>query len=94
MGMVVTRMYLSGNYVMYVAECDEDLISMDLLEQNKSSMLSELKKMASDKSNAEIHQFVKICANAGKGMGYTYVGDTSGTKVTVRITNAELKSLL
>lgn len=93
-GMVVTRMYLSGNYVMYVAECDEDLISMDLLGQNKSSMLTELRKMVSDKSNAEIHQFVKICANAGKGIGYTYVGDTSGTKITVRITNEELKKLL
>lgn len=94
MGMVVTRMYLSGDYVMYVAECDEDLISMDLLEQNKSSMLNEIRKMAGDKSNAEVAQFVKICANAGKGIGYSYVGDTSGKKVTVRLTNAELKRLL
>lgn len=94
MGMVITRMYLSGDYVMYVAECDEDLISMDLLEKNKSSMLNEIRKMAGDKSNPEIAQFVKICANAGKGLGYSYVGDTSGKKVTVRLSNAELKRLI
>lgn len=94
MGMVITRVYLSGDYVMYVAECDEDLISMDLLEQNKSSMINEIRKMAGDKSNAEIAQFVKICANAGKGIGYSYIGDTSGKKVTVRLTNQELKKLL
>ncbi len=94
MGIVVTRMYLSGDYVMYVAECDEDLINMDLLEQSKASMLSELRNMVGNKSDPEIAQMVQLCANAGKGIGYSYVGDTSGQKVTVRISNAELRKLL
>lgn len=93
-GAIITRIYLSGDYVMYHAECDEDLIDMDALMQNKPAMTKEIKKTLMDKSNPQSVQFVKMCVNAGKGIGFVYVGDTSGKKVSVRLTNADLKKLL
>lgn len=94
MGIILTRLYLSGDHVMYVAECDEDLIEMSLLEQNRSEMIKGISAMIRDNSNPEVRQFAKICANAGKGIGFIYVGDTSGKKVTVKLSNAELKRLI
>lgn len=93
-GIVVTRMYISGDYVMYMAECDEDLIDMGVLESNLSSLKTELRSTFADNSDADIKQFLKICVKAGKGIGYTYVGDTTGKKVVVRFSNSELKRFL
>lgn len=89
-GIVITRIYLSGNYVTYVAECDEDIIDMSLISPNKSAVLNELRK---NKSDPQIAQFLRLCVNAGKGVAYRYIGDTSGTKVSLFISNAELKTI-
>lgn len=89
-GVVITRIYLSGDYVTYVAECDENMIDMNQIKTNKSNLMNELRK---SKSNPEVAQFLRMCIRAGKGIAYRYVGDTSGTKVSVFFTNAELKKL-
>lgn len=43
-GIVVKKCYLDGDYVMYNYECDEDVLDMDLMEQNKYevNLLAEL----------------------------------------------------
>ena len=43
-GIVVKKCYLDGDYVMYNYECDEDVLDMDLMEQNKYEVKQNIKK--------------------------------------------------
>lgn len=92
-GIILIRMYLSGDTVMYIYECDENTISMENLENNRSTLISEIKKTLSNPT-PEVAEFMKLCVKSGKNVGYTYVGDTSGKKITIRFSNAELKRLI
>lgn len=91
-GVIMTRIYLDGDYVMYQAECDEDILDMDLLEMNKSNMKSNIKENLNT-SDPEIKMFKNACTKAGKGIGYKYVGDTSGQSVTIKFSCNELKNM-
>lgn len=91
-GIVLTRMYMSGDYVMYLAECDESKINVNMIEdsqENRRNVLNTLKQMV--KSNPQSKYFIKACISAGKGIGYHYVGDQTGTKASVRIPLSMLK---
>lgn len=89
-GITLTKMYMDGNYVMYLAECDEDILDMELLSQNRVNMKQSI-KAAMDTSDPEIKMFIKNVIKANKGFGYKYVGDTSGLSVTVKFSRSELE---
>lgn len=91
-GLVMTGMHLEGDYVMYDAECDEDIHDMDLLEMNRSNMRAEIKKNLGS-SDPEIQMFRNTCIKAEKGIGYRYVGDTTGKAVVILIPYSELKDM-
>lgn len=91
-GVVMKKIYLEGDYVIYQAECDEDILDMKLLNQNKSNMKQAIKKNLKS-SDPEITMFRKTCIKANKGLGYKYVGDTSGQSVLIRFSCKELESM-
>lgn len=91
-GITMQRIFLEGDYVVYQAEVDEDVIDMDLLEMNKKGMKSAIKENL-DSSDPEIKMFKNTCTKAEKGIAYKYVGDTSGKAVYIRFSCNELKNI-
>lgn len=90
-GLTMKKLYIDGDYVMYLVECDEDLMDIDLMNQSKSESRKNLKIFLS--SNApEIKQFLKVCIKAHKGIGYKYQGDQSGESCVILFPYSELQN--
>ena len=86
-GMVVTRVYLDEDYVVYEYEMDEEIYDMDLMESNRSEMMASLRDTEGD---ADVIEFQSDCKKAGKGLSYRYVGNSSGKMVRFDIPASEL----
>lgn len=92
-GVKMTKVFLEGDYVVYILECDEDVLDMDLLRKSKDSMKKVIKGNLSS-SDPDIERELKTCINAGKGLGYRYVGDTSRKSLTIQFSVKELTDIL
>lgn len=90
-GVVAKKCYLDGEYVMYDYECDEDVIDMDILARNKSNVKQVIKKNLKN-ADAETLMFKRMCEKANKGIGYKYIGKTSGKAVFIKFSCQELKN--
>lgn len=90
-GVIAKKCYLDGEYVMYDYECDEDVIDMDILSQNKSNVKRVIKKNLKN-ADAETLMFKGMCEKANKGIGYKYIGKTSGKAVLIKFSCQELKA--
>lgn len=77
-GLTMAEVKIEGDYVVYYYDADENIISIDLLNQNidqvKLSSIAALRQGANDPSLAT---FLKACKNASKGLGYKYIGNDS-----------------
>ena len=93
-GIIMRRCYLDGDYLMYLAECDEDLLDMDIMNMNKNEMKKNIKDMIRSKSDPQVSYLVKLCVKAHKGIGFKYQGDTTGSTCIVKVPYSELKNLL
>ena len=90
-GVVAKKCYLDGDFVMYDYECDEDVVDMDILSQNKSNVKRVIKKNLKN-ADAETLMFKRMCEKANKGIGYKYIGKTSGKAVFIKFSCQELKN--
>lgn len=88
-GLTAKKIYMDGDYVMYYIECDEDVVDMDVLSQNKSKLRRVIKKNLNN-ADDEVKMFKRMCKKANKGIGYKYVGDTSEKTFTIRFSSSEL----
>lgn len=91
-GLTVTKAIIDGDYMVYITECDEDILEMDLLRQNKSNMYDAI-KVSLASSEPELKMLRNACINADKGIAYRYEGDTSGDSFIIRIPCSELKEM-
>lgn len=91
-GLVMQRVYLDGDYVTYQAECNEDILDMDLLEMNKSMMEDEIRKNLSS-SDPAIKMFKNTCIKANKGIKYKYIGGATGQSFSIRFSCNQLKNI-
>ena len=91
-GITMKRIFIEGDYVVYQAEVDEDVIDIDLLEINKKNMKAAIKENL-DASDPEIRMFKNTCTKAEKGIAYKYVGDTSGQSVYIHFSCNELRNM-
>lgn len=91
-GIVVKKCYLDGDYVMYNYECDEDVLDMDLMEQNKYEVKQNIKKNLKS-ADADAVMFKQLCLKANKGLGYKFIGDRTGKTVFIRLSCQELESM-
>lgn len=89
-GITVTNLTMSGDYMVYTYECDEDVVSMDALSRNKKflrdNIIEEL-STTDDEDQLELNENLK---KIGGGYIYKYVGDTSGETCTIKIEADEL----
>ena len=91
-GITVTKAIIDGDYMVYTAECDEDVLEMDLMRQNKSNMYDAI-KVSLASSDPGLKMLRKACINADKGIAYRYEGDQSGDSFIIRIPCSELKQM-
>lgn len=91
-GIVVKKCYLDGDYVMYNYECDEDVLDMDLMEQNKYEVKQNIKRNLKN-ADADAVMFKQLCLKANKGLGYKFIGDRTGKTVFIRLSCQELESM-
>lgn len=91
-GIVVKKCYLDGDYVMYNYECDEEILDMDLMEQNKYEVKQNIKKNLKS-ADADAVMFKQLCLKANKGLGYKFIGDRTGKTVFIRLSCQELESM-
>ncbi len=86
-GLVVTSASLDGDYVVYRLDVDEDLISIDLLNEsisaNKANIISALQ------IDSDTQKFIELLKECNKGVAYHYIGTTSGNKCIIEIEPSE-----
>lgn len=93
MGVVITNIYVDLENLVWVAECDEDIIDLELLKASKREAKQKIINSLKDKANKEMIYCIKLCIEARKGMEYRYVGDTSGKEYHIEIPFNELRKL-
>lgn len=87
-GMVIKKVSIEGNYVMYLVECDEDVYDMNSMKE----VSSEIKQDMLESMPAEpfFKIFAENCKKANVGICYRYKGTSSGQSFVVRISPEEL----
>lgn len=93
-GVVITNIYVDSDNLVYIAECDEDKIDMDLLKASKKEAKKNILKLLQDNSDEALIYSIKMCIKARRGMCYRYVGDTSGKECKIVIPISELRDFL
>lgn len=88
-GLVMNRVEVEGDNVVYFYDTDEDIISLDQLEQNREQAMQSLRQELFTSSDPTVSQFLKLCKNARKNVVYRYCGSTSGNTVDFTISQTE-----
>lgn len=87
-GMYVTEVSIRGNYVVYVCEMDEDLYDVASIGYARSEVKEALIEGLGEDWSTILMK--KLCKAADKGIAYSYMGDQTGTTVTIYIEPNEL----
>lgn len=91
-GMILTKIVLEGDYVVYIVSIDEDVYDINEINKKKNEIKKEIKStLITDDS--DIASFLKICKNYNKGIAYRYIGSDTHKTVTVYIEQSEISSL-
>ncbi len=88
-GITITQLTIDGDYVIYDCSVDEDLISVEAIQESADEVKETLKQELSADEPASV-MFIQMCKNAGKGIGYRYIGNQSGEECLVTIETSEL----
>ena len=89
-GMVMTAVAIEGDYLVYTAEIDEDIMGeemMDFFIQNSDMLKASLME---DDGDADFKELAKLCKDRNKGIAYRFTGTKSGKGLTVKIEKDEL----
>lgn len=90
-GMVMTKLAIEGNYVVYHCSVNDNVVPISLLEQvkedSKKEIIASLKQQINDPSFKTV---IFACKNANKGIAYKYIGNTSKEECLILIELSEL----
>lgn len=92
-GILITKIAIEGDFLVYTAVCDEELLDIDILNMNKNEVKNGIVSTITDKSDPEMAYVIKLCIKAHKGIEYKYIGDTSEKVCFVTIPYSELKDI-
>lgn len=85
-GITITNIKMSGNYIVYRAECDEDVVSIQSCKMNKKS----LKKEIISSVKVDNNDFINLLKEGNIGLIYKYVGNVSDDVCTIIIEPSDL----
>lgn len=86
---ILSSVSLEGTNVVYNYSLDEDVVTMDVIEQNKISIKSNLKQALST-PDPTMKQMISECKEANTGISYRYVGNTTGNVCVIKFGPSEL----
>ena len=86
---ILSSVSLEGTNVVYNYSLDEDVVTMDVIEQNKISIKSNLKQALST-PDPTMKQMICVCKGANTGISYRYVGNTTGNVCVIKFSPSEL----
>ena len=86
-GLKVTGIEDNGSTLVYICEVDENLYEMPDMEKMKDELKESMRAMLKDRA---MKKQAEILSSLNKGFEYRYVGNNSGSMVTVTFTTAEL----
>lgn len=90
-GVITTHVSFEGDNFTYHCQIDENKISMDMIDLQKT----ELKEtMFEDGLDSDIKDTFKMIIDAGMNLSFLYTGDTSGKQVEFVWSRKELRALL
>lgn len=90
-GMTFSDIGVSGDYVVFYYQCDEDLLDISALNAAKTEIKESV--MQEWRTNDESKVFMGICEKADKGVQLKYAGNQSGSVCNIYISNSELANL-
>lgn len=86
---ILSSVSLEGTNVVYNYSLDEDVVTMDFIEQNNISIKSNLKQALST-PDPTMKQMISVCKEANTGISYRYVGNTTGNVCVIKFRPSEL----
>ena len=91
-GITITEIYLTDDNQVYVALCDENIVSIEALNQAKAQVKQGIVSSATE--NSDSRSIIELCIKANKGMLYIYKGNTSGETCRVQLSTSYLSNSL
>lgn len=93
MGMIgeLTAFQIVGDTLRLETRIDETMFNLDALGQNPELMHENIMSMISNSSNPSMKMFVSLLEKAGMSMKITYVGNSTGKRVTATMSNGDIK---
>ena len=93
-GIILTKVYIEDNYVVYSYSMDEDEYDMRLLERNAASLKSNTEdQIKEDSKDLILCNNLNLMRELGYGIKYHYYGTKSSKYVGIKITPSELASM-
>ena len=91
-GLTITQMVMIGDDVTYCYSVDESVLSIDVLNQNSSSMKINVRSFLMSK-DPTITNLAKMIIEANKNLVYKYTGDNSEKSFEIVFTKEELQEI-
>lgn len=93
-GIVVEKIELIDDAVVYQCVVDEDLCEIQQIEENAKDVKEGIVETLSDQTDQAVQVFIKTCVACDKNIAYRYIGKESGEHYDVVVTVPELKKML
>jgi len=91
---VVEKIQLIGESVVYICTLDEDLCPISQIEENAVEVKANIASTLASQTDPATQIFLKTCVNNNKNIAYRYIGKESGKQYDVVITVPELKKMI
>lgn len=92
-GLVVNKVYIEGEYVIYNCITDETLYSIDELAEVFDGMDAEVTEYF-DLGDRSVFILLRQCVDANKGIAYRYQGNKSGKSCMLTFSASKIKEAL
>lgn len=91
---VIEKMQLSEESIIYLCSVNEEMCSFDQVEENAEAVKQDIITTLSSQSDPATQLFLKTCVSCDRSVVYRYIGSQSGTQYDVEISVPELKEML
>lgn len=91
---MIEKMQLSDESVIYLCSVNEEMCSFDQVEENAEAVKRDIMTTLASQSDPATQLFLKTCINCNRSIAYRYIGSQSGTQYDVVISVPELKKML
>ncbi len=89
-GITITKVFDDGNNIIYLADIDDTIYPLDVIEEQKYELKENMKSML---NTPDTKALFKLAGKLYRGLIYRYKGTTSGGKVDIKFSPKEIRAL-